>query len=156
MEEHDEEEESTDQLMTLEAKLTRLYQMNREEQLSLLIHEIKQIIIYNIPLDERWFTERMEFIHEYATIGWKEMSERLDGKDHYISTTSREIHHQLRQLMTEWDHRPTISLPVYYRVLHDIQEVWKQYQKKYVGDETDEEIVDLIEQITYMELPYRK
>jgi len=150
------EEESLDDLMTLESKFANIHDMSHEDQLELLIHEIKQVIIYNLPLDSGWYTKRMEFIYDYATIGWIEMAERLEGKDPYISTTSREIMTQLRQLMAEWDYRPTISLPVYYRVLHDIQEVWRQYQMKYVGDEDDADVVGLIEQMTYVSFPSRK
>jgi len=150
------EEESLDDLMTLESKFANIHDMSHEDQLELLIHEIKQVIIYNLPLDSGWYTKRMEFIYDYATIGWIEMAERLEGEDPYISTTSREIMTQLRQLMAEWDYRPTISLPVYYRVLHDIQEVWRQYQMKYVGDEDDADVVGLIEQMTYVSFPSRK
>ena len=60
---------------------------------------------------------------------------------------------QLKQLMAEWDYRPTISLPVYYRVLHDIQDVWRRYQTQYVGEEEDVDIVDVIEQMTHMGFP---
>jgi hypothetical protein len=63
---------------------------------------------------------------------------------------------QLKQLMAEWDYRPTISLPIYYRVLHDIQDVWRRYQTQYVGDEEDEDVVGLIEQMTYVTFPDRK
>jgi hypothetical protein len=98
----------------------------------------------------------MEFIYDYATIGWMEMSERLEGKDPFISTTSRDIMKQLKQLMAEWDYRPTISLPVYYRVLHDIQDVWGRYRTQYVGEEEDEDVVGLIEQMTYVSFPARK
>jgi hypothetical protein len=150
------EEESLDDLMTLESKFANIHDMSNEDQLELLIHEIKQVIIYNLPLDNGWYTRRMEFIYDYATIGWIEMSERLEGKDPFISNTSREIMKQLKQLMAEWDYRPTISLPVYYRVLHDIQDVWRRYQTQYVGDEEDEDVVGLIEQMTYVAFPDRK
>jgi hypothetical protein len=63
---------------------------------------------------------------------------------------------QLKQLMAEWDYRPTISLPVYYRVLHDIQDVWQRYRTQYVGEEEDEDVVGLIEQMTYVSFPARK
>jgi len=150
------EEESLDDLMTLESRIAKIHDMSKEDQLELLIHEIKQVIIYNLPLDNGWYTRRMEFIYDYATIGWMEMSERLEGKDPFISNTSRDIMKQLKQLMTEWDYRPTISLPVYYRVLHDIQDVWRRYQAQYVGEEEDEDIVDVIEQMTHMGFPARK
>jgi hypothetical protein len=150
------EEESLDDLMTLESKFATIHDMNNEDKLELLIHEIKQVIIYNLPLDNGWYTKRMEFIYDYATIGWMEMSERLEGKDPYISNTSRDIMTQLKQLMAEWDHRPTISLPVYYRVLHDIQDVWGRYRTQYVGEEEDEDVVGLIEQMTYVSFPPRK
>ena len=150
------EEESLDDLMTLESKFANIHDMSNEDQLELLIHEIKQVIIYNLPLDNGWYTRRMEFIYDYATIGWMEMSERLEGKDPFISTTSRDIMKQLKQLMAEWDYRPTISLPVYYRVLHDIQDVWRRYQTQYVGEEEDEDVVGLIEQMTYVTFPDRK
>jgi hypothetical protein len=150
------EEESLDDLMTLESKFSTIHDMNNEDKLELLIHEIKQVIIYNLPLDNGWYTKRMEFIYDYASIGWMEMSERLEGKDPYISNTSRDIMTQLKQLMAEWDHRPTISLPVYYRVLHDIQDVWGRYRTQYVGEEEDEDVVGLIEQMTYVSFPTRK
>jgi hypothetical protein len=150
------EEESLDDLMTLESKFSTIHDMSNEDKLELLIHEIKQVIIYNLPLDNGWYTKRMEFIYDYATIGWIEMSERLEGKDPFISNTSRDIMAQLKQLMTEWDHRPTISLPVYYRVLHDIQDVWGRYRTQYVGEEEDEDVVGLIEQMTYVSFPTRK
>ena len=63
---------------------------------------------------------------------------------------------QLKQLMAEWDYRPTISLPVYYRVLHNIQDVWRRYRAQYVGDEEDEDVVGLIEQMMHVSFPARK
>ena len=143
--------EYLDEMITREEELDHLDDTQREEQLSFLIHEIKQVIIYNPPLNNEWYTRRMKIIYDYATqIDWKDMSERFEGKDHYISSTSREIHYQLDQLIKEWEYRSTISLPIYYRVLHDIQEVWKQYQMKYVGDMTDSTVVNLTEQMTYV------
>ena len=140
-----------DTLNKLERLNERLDDLNREDQLALLIHEIEQIIIYNIPLERHWYAQRKRFIYEYATeIDWLNMSKRFAGKNQYISSTSHDIAQSLDQLIQEWDSHP--SLPMYKRVLNDIQNVWIDYQQNYVGDEDDPVIVNLIEELIYVGL----
>jgi hypothetical protein len=78
------------------------------------------------------------------------MSERFQNKDPYLHETAAAIANMLETLLDEWSVSPVFNLATYARVLYEMDRLWRYYHKQYVGDETDEDIVDIIESMTHM------
>jgi hypothetical protein len=130
--------------------LERLDELDNLTQLSVLIMEIHIIQLRSIPPAPEWYIQRFRKIAEYAELDWTGMAHQFQGKNHLIHTSSLQILHHLHQLQYEWGSSPTFSLSAYAGLLTNINKLWEHYQREYIGEETDGDILDLIEKMTHM------
>jgi len=134
----------------IEEELSELDKYTNHEQLILLIRESQNMMIYGIQPNEEWYQQRAPFLHAYSDLSWKAMSERFHNKDSYLHQTAASIAEMLELLLEEWSTSPVFNLATYARVLYEMDRLWRYYKTQYVGDETDEDIVDVIESMTHM------
>ena len=134
----------------IEEELSNLDKYTNHEQLILLVRESQHMMIYGILPNEDWYQQRSSYLHAYSDLSWKAMSERFYNKDQYIHETAAAIANMLEILLEEWSTSPEFNLATYARVLYEMDRLWRYYHKQYVGDEDDEDIVDIIESMTHM------
>ena len=124
-----------------EWKLQHLDQLDNEEQLNLILREINHIM---------WHNERFHYINTYASINWSDLSSRFDNKDEYINETAAHILELIGDLVEERGVKREFNLAKYYRAILNIKELWAYYKDSYMGDESDTNIVDLIEGLKFL------
>jgi len=73
------------------------------------------------------------------------MMTKFHGKDEYVHDTSLKIMRMCDELLEECSTRPNFHLPTYYRLIHEISNLWQYYHAKYIGAEQDDDVIDLIE-----------
>jgi hypothetical protein len=134
----------------LEEELSELDKYTNHEQLIILVRESQHMMIYGILPNEDWYQQRAPYLHAYSDLSWKAMSERFQNKDPYLHETAGAIADMLETLLEEWSSSPVFNLATYARVLYEMDRLWRYYHTQYVGDETDEDIVDVIEGLTHM------
>ena len=115
-----------------------------------LRREIAHIITYELKPSEGWYDERYQYIDQYAKIDWRGMMTRFYKKDQYIYDTAHYILRLLEELIDERGTKPNFNIQTYHRVIHDIQNLWYYYSQVYMGEETDESVLDLIEGIKFL------
>ena len=130
--------------------LERLDELDNLTQLSVLIMEIHLIQFRSIQPDPLWYAQRFRKIAAYAELDWTGMAHRFQGKNPFIHESSLQILYHLNQLQYEWGSSPTFSLAPYAALLTKINTLWEHYQREYIGNESDEDVLDLIEQMTHM------
>lgn len=135
---------------SVELSLDHLEALNNYDQLLVLTQEIELIFYHQYDPPDDWYQHRIQKIHTYSEIDWLGMSARFQHKNPMIAEGSMHIHNMLQELLEEWSSSPSFTLSVYHRVLHHILEMWQFYQATYIGKETDDEVIDLIEQMTHM------
>jgi len=134
----------------IEEELSELDKYTNHEQLMILVKESQHMMIYGILPNEDWYQQRSTYLHAYSDLSWKAMSERFQNKDPYLHETAGAIANMLETLLDEWSVAPVFNLATYARLLYEMDRLWKYYHTQYVGDETDEDIVDVIEGLTHM------
>lgn len=115
-----------------------------------LRQEIEHIMSHNLSPNEGWYDERYQYIALYSKIDWQGMMTKFQNKDKYIYETARYIMRHLEELVDERGTKPNFNLQTYYRVIHDIQNLWYYYSQTYLGDETDESVIDLIQGMKFL------
>jgi hypothetical protein len=130
--------------------LERLDELDNLTQLTVLIMEIHIIQLRSIPPTPDWYVQRFRKISAYAELDWAGMARRFQGKNPLIHNASLHILLDLHQLQYEWGSSPEFSLHAYASLLTKINELWGHYQREYIGDETDDDVLDLIEQMTHL------
>lgn len=123
---------------------------NNYTMLRLLRREIAFIMKHGIqPVDE-WYEERSEHIYNYCNINWPALQNKFNNKDHTIYATAKNIEDLLNTLVEELSVSVRFTLVRYYKMIEEIYHVWNYYRELYVGDEDDDNIVDLIESMTHL------
>jgi hypothetical protein len=135
---------------TDEWKLKHLDQYENEEQLNLILREINYIMWNGLKPDDDWYNERFHYINLYSHINWADLSKRFDTKDDYIYQTSAHILQLIGDLVEERGVKRQFNLAKYYRAILNIKELWKYYKEAYMGDESDTNVVDLIEGLKFL------
>ena len=115
-----------------------------------LRREIAHIITHSLTPSEGWYDERYQYIDLYTKIDWQGMMSRFYKKDQYVYDTAQYILRLLEELIDERGTKPNFNLHTYHRVIHDIQNLWYYYSQVYLGDETDESVIDLIEGMKFL------
>jgi hypothetical protein len=115
-----------------------------------LRHEITHIITYELTPSEGWYDERYEYIAQYSQIDWRGMMTKFHKKDQYIHDTAHYILRLLEELIDERGTKPNFNLHTYHRVIHDIQNLWYYYSQVYLGEETDEGVIDIIQGMKFL------
>lgn len=133
-----------------EEALTNLEEYDNLAQLTLLKKEIVHMMVHGITPHEGWFDERFKNIRQYAQINWSDLMRKFHGKDEYIHDTALKIIHMCDELVEECSTKPNFHIPTYYRLIHEISNLWQYYQSKYIGAEEDEDVIDLIEGLVHL------
>lgn len=134
----------------IETQLQHIAEYDNAKQLELLKREINHIVIHNITPSEGWFDERFKYVHTYSKLDWADLAQRFHSRDSYIYGNAMGIIHSLSEIMEEYSMRPNFHLTTYYNAITLIYQVWNYYHRTYMGDETDDDVVDLIEKIRFM------
>jgi hypothetical protein len=120
------------------------------KKLELLRQEIAHIISLNLQPSEGWYDERYTYIDTYLKLDWQGMMSRFKNKDEYIHATAKFIISYLEELEDERGTKPNFNLHTYHKVIHDIYNLWYYYSQVYLGNETDEDVIDLIEGMKFL------
>jgi hypothetical protein len=145
-------QEQGDDLVDVDTEdaLETLDQHDNLTQLLILKREINHILIHNITPQEGWYDERFNYIRTYSQLGWLELAQRFHEKDQFIHDRAIYIGRICDELLEECSTKPNFHLNSYYRLIHEISNIWQYYHSKYVGDEKDEDVIDLIAQMSSM------
>lgn len=120
------------------------------QHLRTLREEIQLIFLHELVPPDDWYGERADTLHVYAELDWIPYATRFYGKNDKLYQLAVQIHTDLHHVLEEWATTPQFSLVPYRRIIENIQTFWDIYSQLYVGDERDEEVIDLIEQMTHM------
>ena len=143
------QEENPSLLEDPEWELENLQEFDNKKQLDLLIQEANHIMIHGLEPPIDWYNKRFPHIMTYSHLNWIEIAQQFHNKDKYVHDKARWIMRALDELIEEREVKPTFHLPTYYRVLHEIKNIWAYYQKEYVCDE-DDDMLDLIIDMKFM------
>ena len=119
-------------------------------QLTLFREEIQAILQHQANPPPSWYTQRIRTIYTYAELNWAGFAADFEGKNAMLHRTALHIQGRLAYLMTEWSCGPDFSLEHYAALLNEIDALWTTYHTTYVGNETDEDILDIIQNMTHM------
>ena len=133
-----------------EWKLKNIDQLDNEEQLNIIMREINHIMCQGIKPSDEWYNDRFRHINLYSHINWADLSNRFDTKDAYINETAANIHQLVGELIEERSTKRVFNLAIYYRAILYIKELWSYYKDTYMGDESDINVVDLIEGLKFL------
>ena len=130
--------------------LSQKNDFNNFTTLRLLRREITFIMKHGIqPVDE-WYEERSEYVYKYCNINWFALQNKFNNKDHTIYAAAKNIEDLLNTLMEELSVSIRFTLVRYYNMIENIYQIWNYYSELYVGDEDDDNIIDLIESMTHL------
>jgi len=147
--EHHQEDGESDEMDTEEA-LENLSQYDNVTQLSLLKKEIVHMVVHGVLPDDEWYSARFKNIKTYSEINWSELIRKFHGKDQNIHDTALKIIKRCDDLIEECSTKPNFHLLTYYRLILEIDYIWEYYHSKYLGDDQDDDVVDLIEGMSHL------
>lgn len=127
-----------------------LEQYDNYTQLTYLRREIQDILFRTIQPSEEWYRDRIRKVVTYSELDWTGMALRFDGKDHHLHHVATRIVELHDVILEQWSVSPHFHLPTYAHLLEEIDHLWDYYRNQYVGEETDEEVIELIENLTHM------
>lgn len=143
---HDDQGDQED----VEWEIAHIKEKTNLQQLELLKKEIGHIMAHSANPCEGWFDERFEFIDTYSKLDWTGLMDRFKNKDNYIYETSLYIIRLIDELVEERESCPNFNLLTYYRIINNIYNIWNYYHHAYMGNETDRDVLDLIEGISFL------
>lgn len=132
----------------IEKALNNLDEFNNLTQLKILKSEINHIMLHNVTPTEGWFDERFLHIQIYSQLGWFELAHRFYKKDNFMFNKSKLINELCIELLEEYSTKPNFTLNKYYILINEISNIWQYYYTKYMGEEKDDDIINLIEEMT--------
>lgn len=115
------------------------------DELYSLYNEASRMIVNNTRPSEGWYEERFKYIYKYSKIDWDGLIKRLGDKDKIILNLSIQIKDNIDSLMEDYGGKPDFDFNKYFNMLTNVINIWKYYSDKYMGEETDSDIIDLIE-----------
>ncbi len=134
----------------IEYQLLHLKEYDNLKQLDLLRREIGHIAAHGIIPSEGWYDDRFPYITIYSKIDWSNLAERHKNKDVYIYNTAIFIIRLINELLEERSYKPNFTIKTYYALIHNIQSIWTYYNSMYIGDEEDNDVIDLIEGMKFL------
>lgn len=135
---------------TLIHDLVALHEVDKGTQLELLRREITYVLQNEIQPSREWFDARTPIVYSYQTVDWSGMINRFNGKDPHMHLTASNITVLLALLEDQLSVSAYFNLHTYYKLLDEIYHIWTYYKQRYVGNETDEDVVDLIEMVGFL------
>lgn len=134
----------------IEYQITHLESYDNSKQVEILCLEIEHIMEHGIQPCAEWFQLRFQKIHQYSGLEWLTFSNRFDNKNDFIHSICLKIHYLIQQLLDEWSISPIFNLSTYYELLFEIKKFSEHYCSNYIGDETDNEVIDLIIEMKHL------
>jgi hypothetical protein len=128
----------------IEMDLENLDDNDNLTQLQLLNLEIQHIMEHGVQPNSQWYYERFLKIHHYSELDWNSFMESFKNKNEFIVESSFKIMSLLQSIKEEWSCSPIFSLEKYYEVINEIYTIWNYFSENYMGDEEDQDVVDLI------------
>ena len=130
--------------------LDALNDLDKGEQLEILRREITYVLQNELQPTQEWFEDRTPLIYSYQTVNWASVMERFNGKDPHMHLTASNITALLGLLEDQLSVSAYFNLNTYYKLLDEIHHIWTYYRQHYVGDETDEDVIDLVEMVSFL------
>ena len=118
--------------------------------LKLLRREINVIMKHGIQPEEAWYEDHSHHVYSYMEIGWTDIAQRFKQKDNTLYLSATNVSTLLSVLLEELSTSVRFTLVTYYKMIEEIHHIWLYYRDTYVGNETDENIVSMIESLTFM------
>ena len=134
----------------LENELNNIKCFDNVKQLEILHREASYITIKGIKPVEDWYDNRFEYISKYSELSWSELMERFKSKDKYIYDTSMQIIQLINRLFEERSTNRLFNIPTYHTMILYVKNIWEYYNSTYVCGESDIDMVDLIEGMTFL------
>jgi hypothetical protein len=134
----------------IEWELQHLKNFGNAKQLDLLRREVGHIVAHGLIPPEGWYDERFEHINMYSHLGWAEMAKRFHNKDQYLHDTALYIMRLSDELLEERGTKPNFHLTTYYNLIMNVQNIWNYYKQVYGGNESDTDMMDLIEGMSFL------
>lgn len=128
----------------IEMDLEQLDDNDNLTQLQLLNFEIQHIMEHGIQPNQEWYAQRFLKIYQYSELDWNSFMESFKNKNEFIVESSFKIMRLLNVIQEEWSCSPIFDLEKYYELLNEIHTVWTYFSENYMGDEEDQDVVDLI------------
>ena len=140
------EEEQPEQQQNVE-------EMNSNDNLRELhnLHdEAVHMIEHGIQPTEGWYDERYKNIYTYSLLNWDDMTRRFKNKDTIVYEMCIKTKQYIQDILESYSGKPDFDFSVYYTILCNIINLWRYYCEKYIGAERDDDIVDIIEGMTFL------
>ena len=134
----------------LEKELQNLKCFDNLTQLDILNREVAYITINGINPCDDWFDDRFEYIYIYSQLSWDDLAGRFKCKDKYIYDTSMQIIQLIGRLKEERSIKKQFYIPTYHTMIFHVKNVWEYYNKNYICGESDIDVVDLVEGMTFL------
>ncbi len=115
-----------------------------------LHEEATDMMRNNIQPTEGWYDDRYKYIYKYSHLNWDEMATKFKDKDnimYHLCTTTKMY---IRDILDGYSGTPNFDFSLYYTILSNIIHLWNYYSNKYVGDETDIDVIKLIESMSFL------
>jgi hypothetical protein len=138
------------EISDLESSLMELDDHDNEYQLFILLHEITFINANHIKPTPEWYQIRADKIYTYADLEWATISYQFYNKDSVMYNTAEHILSILDFLMKELETSEQFNLLAYHTLLQSIHDIWKYYNGKYIGGEEDDDVLDIIRDLTHL------
>lgn len=120
------------------------------QELRRLLREIDHIMEQGISPPASWYEKRYKQIEIYAELGWMQMARRFENCDGYLYNASLNTMNRLEDRMDEYHRKGYFDLQEYQYLLSDIDAIWNYYTTKYIGNESDPDVGDLIVGLTHL------
>jgi hypothetical protein len=131
-------------MSVIQNSLQNIEELDNLSQLKYLIEEINYIFANGFKPNEEWFGNRIIKIYIYSGLEWANLHKKFLNKDNYIYSQTRKIYMNIQHILSEWSIKPIFDLYNYKCVLEDIYNLWIYYSAKYIDEDTDNDIIDLI------------
>ena len=114
------------------------------KELRELRREIDRIVAEGLCPSEEWYEARRCTIETYSELDWSGLVDRFDEHDLYMHSTALNIMYSIQVLLEEYDQMGHFDLRNFQHLIHDIHNIWTYFKDKYIGEETDTDVCDLI------------
>ena len=114
------------------------------KELRELRREIDRIVAEGLCPPEEWYQTRRCTIVTYSELDWRGLVDRFDEHDLYMHSTALNIMYNIQVLLEEHDQMGHFDLRNFQHLIHDIHNIWTHFKNKYIGEETDTDVCDLI------------
>ena len=112
--------------------------------------EIDKIMEEGIVLYETWYLIRCRTIQTYSELDWSGLVERFREHDRYMCDTASNILYNIQELLHEYTHKRHFDLRNYQHLIHDIENIWIHFTDKYIGEEKNIDVCELIVGLSHM------